>query len=265
MSNSCCPPGSWPKLATTLDSDNSAAGTLGNLDGLDVYSVAPPSNSTSGVLFIYDVHGFSGARVKSVCDALAMNGFHVCMPDVYGDSKGVNDFGGFGSPEGAAFLKQFTVEDLAPKFDKAIAHLKSKGCTDIGAVGFCWGAWAVWELSATGKLKAGAACHPSLAVGKMLFDKEVSDIAAAVKCPQLLLPASNDPSDLKEGGETVQVVRDLGLECKTIEYPEMQHGWVIRGDATQANVARDVESAITEVSSFFAKYLKAGGEAKSDL
>jgi dienelactone hydrolase len=253
---SCCPPGSWPELAVTLDNDATAAGTLENLDGLDTYTVEPPQPTTNGVVFIYDVHGFSGVRVKSVCDALALNGFHVCMPDVYGDSKGVNDFGGFGSDTGKDFLKKYTFDDLEPKFDKAIAHLKSKGCTSIGAVGFCWGAWAVFKLSATGKLDAGAGCHPSIGIGPLLFGEQESDIASAVKCPQLLCSAGNDPDYVKENGDLVNIVNGLGYECRATEYPEMMHGWVIRGDATQENVARDVKAAIGEVSEFFGKHLK---------
>ena len=255
-SSSCCPPNSWPELATMTDDDATRAGVVENLDGLDVYTVpAPSSDSKKGIIFIYDVHGFAGVRVKTVCDALALSGFHVCMPDLYGKAQGVNDFGGFGSPTGKKFLQQFTVDDLMPKFDKAIAHLKSKGCTSIGAVGFCWGAYAVFKLSATGKLQAGAGCHPSIKIGPLLFDEPENDIAAAVKCPQLLCPAGNDPDNVKTNGELVTIVEKLGYECKTVEFPEMSHGWVIRGDATQKAVARDVKAALGEVSAFFGKYL----------
>ena len=259
-SKSCCPPGSWPELAITSDTDATRAGVVETLDGLDVYTVPPPTDSKAGIVFIYDVHGFSGVRVKSVCDAVALAGFHVCMPDVYGSSQGVNDFGGFGSDTGKDFLKQYPFDDLEPKFDKAIAHLKSKGCTSIGAVGFCWGAWAVFKLSATGKIQAGAACHPSIKVGPLLFGEVEKDITAAVKCPQLLCPAGNDPDNVKPGGELIKIVEGLGLECKSVEYPEMSHGWVIRGDATQEAVARDVKGALNEVTTFFQKHL-----SKSDL
>ena len=185
------------------------------------------------------------------------------MPDVYGNAYGVNDTGGFMAAESQAILKSHTFESLEPKLDLAVAHLKSKGCTTIGAVGFCWGAWVVFELSATGKLQAGASCHPSTRISKMLFDKEESALAGAVKCPQLLCPAGNDPDNLKEGGEVVQIVRDLGLECKTVHYPAMAHGWVIRGDATQEDVARDVQAGRGGVADFFTKHLGTGTPGSS--
>ena len=262
---SCCPPGSWPALAVTTDDSRSNAmlGVVENLDDLTVYTVPPPSaGSSRGIIFIYDVHGFAGARVKSVCDALATSAdAHVCMPDVYGNCYGVNDTGGFMTAESQSVLKSHTFVSLEPKLDRAVEHLKSKGCSSIGAIGFCWGAWVVFELAATGKIQCGASCHPSTRICKMLFDKEETALFGAVKCPQILLPAGNDPDNLKEGGDLVQIVRDLGLECKTVHYPEMQHGWVIRGDASQPAVARDVKAALGEVSAFFTKYLGGGSSS----
>ena len=92
-------------------------------------------------------------------------------------------------------------------------------------------------------------------------------------CPQLLLPAGNDPPNLKEGGEIVAIVQDKAGACKTREFPHMSHGWVIRGDATQEDVARDVKEAVGEVTQWFTQHLDlqddgaaaaagAGGEGK---
>eukprot|EP00949_MAST-11_sp_MAST-11-sp1_P000376 g376.t1 len=248
--DSCCPPGSWPGLAEDNTRDLSGK-TQVTASGLVNYVVSGESAADKGVVFIYDVHGFSGGRVKSVCDAVAMAGFHCCMPDVYGKEAGVNDFGGFGSPGGKEFLQKHTWDTLEPKLDESIQILKEKGATKIAAVGFCWGAWVVFKLSTTGKISAGASCHPSIKVGKILFDEEENDIASKVKCPQLLLPAGNDPDNLKDGGELVGIVRGLGVDCETTEYPEMLHGWVIRGDATQPAVARDVKAAVDQVTAFF--------------
>lgn len=173
------------------------------------------------------------------------------MPDVYGEEVGVNDFGGFGSTSGKAFLMKHTWETLEPKIDESIGILKSKGATKFAAVGFCWGSYVIFKLSATGKISAGASCHPSTRIGPLLFEEAEEDLARAVKCPQLLLPAGNDPENLKEGGELVNIVRGKGLQCVTTEYPDMVHGWVIRGDASIENVKRDVRKAVDEVTAFF--------------
>ena len=77
-SSSCCPPGSLPALQ-----EDTARELSGELVNDKLYYSAPPSASTKGILVIYDVFGFSGGRIKSVCDQLALAGFHVAMPDSY--------------------------------------------------------------------------------------------------------------------------------------------------------------------------------------
>ena len=246
--------GSWPGV--TEDASRTVDGNIEQLaSGLTVYTVPPPSESTKGVVINYDVHGFKGGRVKSVCDAIARAGFWVCMPDVYGDGVGVNDFGGFASDTGKAFLKTHSFESLLPKLNETIDHLKSKGVETVGTVGFCWGAWVVFKLSATCSIHAGASVHPSTRIGPLLWSETEGDMARAVKAPQLLLPAGNDPENLKTGGEIVEIIRGSGLACETHEFPDMSHGWSIRGDATDPAVARDVRAAVEKVCTFFKAHL----------
>ena len=75
MTDSCCPPGSLPALQE--DTARTLSGTVEN----KLYYSAPPAASTKGIVVIYDVFGFSGGRIKSVCDQIALAGFHVAMPD----------------------------------------------------------------------------------------------------------------------------------------------------------------------------------------
>jgi len=251
--DSCCPDGSWPGVVE--DKDREVSGEVGDLDGgLKYYYSAPPSDSTKGILSIYDVHGFSGGRVKSVCDAMASAGFHVIMVDVYGDEKGVNDLGGFGAEDATAMLKENNWAKLEPELDLAIAFLKDKGVTTIGSVGYCWGGWVVAHLATTGKIQAGASCHPSIRVGPMIYDETEEEICSAIQCPIILCPAGNDPPNVKEGGELVQLIA-ANHACKSVEFPDMQHGWVIRGDTSDAAVARDVTAAVNEVTAFFDEHL----------
>ena len=129
--------------------------------------------------------------------------------------------------------------------------MKNKGCTRIGAVGFCWGAYPVFGESARGKIHAGASCHPSLGVGEMLFDDKVTDQAAKVTCPILLCPAGNDPPVVKNGGEVQKIIQDKGGSCDIVEFPDMKHGWVPRGDSSDASVARDVQKSLEVTCKFF--------------
>ena len=105
MSDDCCPPGSLPAL--TEDTARKVNGVVEKVGDLDCYYVAPPAATTKAIVVIYDVHGFSGGRIKGVCDALAASGFHVAMLDVYRGTN-ITEQGGFGSESGTAFLKPAT-------------------------------------------------------------------------------------------------------------------------------------------------------------
>ena len=114
-SPACCPDGSWPALIVDTERQ-SLCGTVETLpSGLKVYYTAPSGQSNKAVVVIYDVFGFKGGRIKSVCDQFACEGFHVIMPDLYGNEASINDHGGFASDGGKTFLKEFTNEDSASK------------------------------------------------------------------------------------------------------------------------------------------------------
>ena len=45
------------------------------------------------------------------------------MPDLYGNEASIADYGGFSSPGGQKFLKEFTNEDSANKLDAVYEYL----------------------------------------------------------------------------------------------------------------------------------------------
>ena len=251
-SESCCPAGSWPGL--TEDSARALAGSVSTTaSGLAVYYVAPPAPSSKGIVIAYDVHGFKGGRVKSVCDSIAAAGFHVVMPDVYGGGVDIDDLGGIGSDGGKALLVANNWTSLAPKFAEACALLTSHGATSIGAAGFCWGAWACVHLSgdAASPVKAIASCHPSIRIGPWIHGEDEATLVGALSGPMLLCCAQNEPDNVKPGGALIELARSKFATSRSNVYPEMQHGWSIRGDAFIPAVARDVKLAIDELTAFF--------------
>ena len=278
--DACCPAGSHPELILDESRQESLAGKVVTLSsGLVTYQVpAPDADCKKAIVLIYDVHGFSGGRIKGVCDAIAAQGFHVVMPDFYGESAGINDKGGFSSPEGAwcllwrlhrasvltcscfcsgvAWLKTYDWTRLEKNLKEVQTEvLEPKGITSVGAVGFCWGAYVVFKMSAAGMIRAGASCHPSLQIGPYLFEDPIADQAAAAKCPMLLCPAKNDPKEVQEGGVVQTSLTERDIACKVRAFPDMQHGFVPRGDATVPEIKRDVQLAVEEVGSFLSAHL----------
>jgi len=69
-----------------------------------------------------------------------------------------------------------------------------------------------------------------------------------VRCPQLFQPAGNDGPEVKIGGLGAQI---LGDKLQIIEFPDMVHGFLARGDMEKAEVARDVRKAVENIVTFF--------------
>ena len=68
----------------------------------------------------------------------------------------------------------------------------------------------------------------------------------------MFLPSQSDPASVKLNGLGKQV---LGNGVEIIEFPDMRHGWTVRGDLADPAIERDVKKAFNLVLAFFGKYL----------
>ena len=91
-------------------------------------------------------------------------------------------------------------------------------------------------------------------MGKLFLDEDEEDQVKTVKCPQMFLPAGNDPAHYKDG-TLKAIVEATGNACVCHEFKEMAHGWVPRGDASKPEVARDVAAALDMAAGFFRSHL----------
>ena len=64
------------------------------------------------------------------------------------------------------------------------------------------------------------------------------------------MPAGGDAAAVFPGGLGQQV---LGDKLEIIEFPDMKHGWTVRGDMSDPVVARDVKKAIQDTMAFLSK------------
>ena len=88
----------------------------------------------------------------------------------------------------------------------------------------------------------------------MFFEQTVESQCAAAKCPMALLPAGNDDDHYRDG-TLKKIIEDNGYECLEADFPDMQHGWVPRGDISKPEVARDVQKALDTAVAFLTKHL----------
>ncbi|XP_075260642.1 putative carboxymethylenebutenolidase isoform X2 [Convolutriloba macropyga] len=245
---SCCPPGSLPKLVAT----HKAKGDESTLPGTDlpVYVVG---SGEKVVIHYYDIWGWNGGRTRFLCDTLADQGYKVVIPDFY-RGQAWDDSPIEPGPVGK-FVSQFPPDSIVKDTQAVIDHFKSGGAKTFGATGCCWGAWAIFACCAS-KLPISAAVsyHPALGLAAV-FGSSPVELTSKVTTPQCLLPAGNDPADVKPGGEVVKTLEDNKVPVESKDYPDVQHGYMPRGDLSDPKVVEACEDAEKRTYSFFEKYL----------
>lgn len=89
-----------------------------------------------------------------------------------------------------------------------------------------------------------------------MFGGDVNKLTEGIKSPAYLYPAGNDPENIKPNGEVVNILKEkFGSEKSgSLEFPDMSHGWTVRGDANDEKVRRDVGKAIHLCKDYFSKF-----------
>ena len=86
-----------------------------------------------------------------------------------------------------------------------------------------------------------------------MVQESEEEILKNVKCPQMFMPANGDHPNTFDGGLGKKI---LGDALEIVPFPDMQHGWSVRGDLSDPKVTRDVEKCFNLALTFFGKYLK---------
>lgn len=84
--------------------------------------------------------------------------------------------------------------------------------------------------------------HPSVRTEDMLGRKH-ADLLIYQNCPVMVASAGNDEEWGKPGKEWEQLSRRFGYgdKSKFYVFPDMSHGWAIRGDINDSKIKRDVD------------------------
>ncbi|XP_023322332.1 hydrolase tropI isoform X2 [Eurytemora carolleeae] len=224
---SCCPTDSWGKLEVE---GYEPKGVIEKVGDLEMYRVGEGEKC---IIWNYDIFGINSGRTKQTADLFAESGYMVIIPDYYRN-------GDFRSPWDAdvgEFIKEKSNWASLEKDwkESILPYAESHGAKRFGTLGTCWGTYVGMRLSADPKMLAGVSWHPSHTpiIGKLGEDS--TEIMKAVQCPQLIMPAATDPVADKTGGEHVQILEE-GAGVEVIEFPDMQHGWTVRGDMSDPKV-----------------------------
>jgi dienelactone hydrolase len=199
------------------------------LGGSNVYVSGDPAWK-SGVVVMHDVFGPNGGDHKALCDGLAAGGHYVVMPDFFEGGSIEPYYLAKKVPEGKKWLQNFGWAHCGPILDHVYKHLSEQGVERTGSIGFCWGAWAVAKACQDpSKMQAGIWCHPSVQVGKELYEGETEhELTEAVKSPTLIMPSPQEPK-FYSNGELAQIMDKNGVANDMVYFGDQTHGWVVRG------------------------------------
>mmetsp|Transcript_29661 Transcript_29661/g.30148 ORF Transcript_29661/g.30148 Transcript_29661/m.30148 type:complete len:119 (+) Transcript_29661:130-486(+) len=94
--------------------------------------------------------------------------------------------------------------------------------------------------------KCGVGMHPSFNLEQIHGGTELSLAKEIGSFPYFLMPAGNDSSAMKVGGECVIVMassrgNDVDETDVSLEFPNMAHGWNTRGDPTSDDNIKDAQ------------------------
>ncbi len=193
--------------------------------------------------------------MKYICDTFAGEGYHVLMPDCFrGETRDTNT-------DIISWLKKYPSEVIMEDILSCFDYFKTKvGMTDddiqqsVGAIGFCWGGWAIAKSASEGiSWKCAVSPHPSTKIEGFIFGDDEIAMMNKVKIPFMLLPAGDDTDVVKPGSEVVKELEKYG--GKSYLFDKMNHGWVSRGDLTRDDIKEDAEKALTLAVNFFNQHL----------
>ena len=89
------------------------------------------------------------------------------------------------------------------------------------------------KAAATGKLGCGVGFHPSPAVGivQTVHAQSAVDLAKEALCPLLLMPARNDPADIKPKGAVLEALKRNARAARSdsVVFEQCAHGFMTRG------------------------------------
>jgi dienelactone hydrolase len=256
MQPQCCPDDSHPYLQAPKE--HNYAGNVTSIQGVNTYLLK--GNSTA-IVVIADVWGEHTGLHRYIADKLHRDtGFTVAVPDLFHGAAPFTELRSYEEQAQEAFgtlFAKFLYHQVAPDLlEKVFPTLRNTmGVNKIGVLGFCYGGYVMSKLLETGEIQAGASAHA--AVWAIMNGAKEDPVAlySRSKCPVMLLNAGNDPAEQGPGGSLqLALPQSVSKDSVFESFPDMVHGWTIRGEATE-NTVRDRKKAMELFVGFFTKVL----------
>jgi dienelactone hydrolase len=222
--------------------------TLPDMPNNPTYIASPPSPPTASesrqvaILLIHDLLGWTFPNTRLLADAYAREAnATVYLPDFFGGEVVPVEpvlAGRFGEIDLPSIMARNAREIREPEIVGFARALRGTGRYErVGAIGFCYGGWAVFRLGSQeydgegggrpgrGLVDCISAGHPSL-----LTERDVEGVEVPV---QLLAPELDPVYSREMKMFTVRTLMEKGVPFDYQHFPGVVHGSLVRGDARE--------------------------------
>ncbi|KAF2018104.1 endo-1,3-1,4-beta-D-glucanase [Aaosphaeria arxii CBS 175.79] len=230
--------------------DGKPTGTETTIAGNNTYVTG--TSKSAAILIVHDIFGWTFTNLRVLADQFAKEAnATVYLPDFFGGEvipeSTLTDPAKRAEVDVPAFLGKNSKAVRWSEIESAAKALKAE-YPKLGAIGYCYGGWAITRLAAQKDLvDAVSTAHPSL------LEKSEID---AVKVPlQFLAPETDQlfTPELKEYAN--KVIPTLGVPYEYVYFPGLVHGFATRGDRNNKLQKDGLERAKRSAVNFFNEFL----------
>ncbi|KAI0466839.1 dienelactone hydrolase [Xylaria cf. heliscus] len=230
------------------------SGTETKLSNNDCYVTG--DNKDRAILLVHDLFGWKYPNIRLLADHFARE-VHatVYVPDFFGgwvvDWKAVED-DRWSEIDLDGVVKNQSREIRGPEIAACARAIKADlGFKRLGAVGYCYGGWAVCHIASkaqeTPLVDAISIGHPS-----WLIKEDIDNISV----PFQVLAPEHDPSYTPElKSYTFQKALTLKMPFDYLHFPGIVHGALVRGDERHEGEREAMERAKNAVVTWFTQFL----------
>ncbi|KAK5659814.1 hypothetical protein OQA88_1026 [Cercophora sp. LCS_1] len=249
--SSCCLKGfKWQQDAKPQGSETTVNGQSCYVTG---------ANPDVAIVVVHDLYGWTFGNTRLLADYYAAEvGATVYVPDFYGgevlSAAIVNNPAEWGKLDLPNFMQRNSKVVRAPEIASFARNLRAQH-RRVGAIGFCWGGWAVFQLGArTTDGSAPLADCISAAHPTFLEKTEISNVGVPV---QILAPEKDPQFTPELKAYALAEIPTLGVPFDYQYFPGLEHGFAVRGNQQDEAEKKGLERAMRAAVGHFKEWLVA--------
>ncbi|KAI1504805.1 putative hydrolase, partial [Biscogniauxia marginata] len=211
------------------------------------------SNPDAAVLIVHDIFGWKFPNIRLLADHYAKEAdVTAYAPDFFGGEVLPTDIlldqSRWGELDLPGFTKRHSREIRRGEIFDFAKALRSK-YKRVGAVGFCYGGWAVFELGAKGNnlVDCISTAHPSL-----LTTEDIDKVGVPV---QINAPEHDRVYSQELKDHSNKVIPTLGVPYDYQFFPGVEHAFAVRGNPKDPAERKAMKRAKDTTVSWFRQWL----------